>query len=504
MKTRTFLMLLVALLLPTNAHAQPPDDRIRGIIRYGANVDDLRSLRYAQANLYDLQSLGYLQRSDWGLFGTIDPGFLQWGMGDDTPRRPQFHEQDPADSLYRAAYGFFSRQEYRPAADRFSELRSRFATSRYLCDAAYYEAFARYRLGTPEELRTAYTVLQGSADRCTSPSSRRDVPELLARIDGALARVGDAAAAARLRTAASQGQSVCDREERSVKIAALSALAQMDPEAANPVLRGVLTTTDECSAPVRRQAIAMVARRDDAEAAALLGEVFRNDPERQNRLAVVEALGNMSNEAAIVALEAHLRDTTDERVQAAAAGVLGESENPRALTAVQSLIERNDVAERIRVSAISSLATNEAIPFDYWRGLYGRVESDELRRAVVGAIARNRSEQAQQFLLTLARNPSEPYEAREAAISRIRSTAPIAELYRLYETADTRTMRMSVVSGLSARRESEATDHLIEIAKTSTDPEVRAAAIRALGQNSRRQDPRVVRALTEIMGCCQP
>lgn len=499
MRQRVFL-LFVTFAFPALAHAQPPDDRVRGTIRYGVNVDDLRGLRYMQGDLRGLQSGRYLQLSDRGLTG----GFDLWGRGDDTPRRPQFHEQDPADSLYRAAYGFFSRQEYRPAAERFSQLRSRFPTSRYLCDASYYEAFARYRLGTPEELRTASSVLQGSQAGCTTPSSRRDVPELLLRIDGALARLGDAAAATRLRTAASQGQSLCDREERSVKIAALSALAQMDPEAANPVLRGVLTTTDECSAPVRRQAIGMVARRDDAEAVALLGEVFRNDPERANRIAVVEALGNMSNDAAIAALEGHLRNTTDERVQAEAASVLGESENPRALTAVQALIERADVAERIRVSAISSLSRNEAIPLDYWRALYTRVESADLREAVVSAIGRNRTEPAQQFLLGLARNAAEPYEAREAAISRIRTTAPIAELYSLYQTADTRTMRMSIVSGLSARRESEATDRLIEIAKTSTDPEVRAAAIRALGQNSRREDPRVVRALTEIMGCCQP
>src|SRR5262245_36560022 len=47
-------------------------------------------------------------------------------------RQPQqYYQEDPADSVFRAAYAYFSRQEYRQAAERFSSLRSRFTTSRY-------------------------------------------------------------------------------------------------------------------------------------------------------------------------------------------------------------------------------------------------------------------------------------------------------------------------------------------------------------------------------------
>jgi HEAT repeat protein len=438
--------------------------------------------------------------------GLHDPMLLRPKMlnsGLSMPRPREWHQEDPADSLYRAAHAFFSRQEYRPAADRFNDVRARFANSRYFCDAAYYEAFARYRLGTMTDLRTAHRVLDSMGARCTDASARRDAPALMARINSALARLGDSDAAERVRRAASEGQNICDSEERNVKIEALGALAQMDPEAANPVLRRVLATKDVCSAPVRRQAIAMVARRNDAESVALLGQIARSDPDRETQHEALRALGRMSTDAAFAALEDFLRNATDERLQSEAAATLARSDNPRAQMAVRALIERKDVAERIRLATISALASRPNVTFDYWRTLYTRVESDELRKAVIFAIARIDTPEAQQFLLSLARNQSETHEARAAAISRIRVTAPIAELYKLLETADSRPIRLSIVAGLSARKESEATDRLIDIAKTSTDPEVRQSAIRALSQPARRSDPRVVKALEEIV-CCLP
>jgi len=87
-------------------------------------------------------------------------------------------------------------------------------------------------------------------------------------------------------------------------------------------------------------------------------------------------------------------------------------------------------------------------------------------------------------------------------VSRIRASAPVADLYRLLQDADSRSMRLSLVSAISARREADATDRLIDIAKTSTDPEVRSAAIRALSQSPRKEDPKVAKALTDILACC--
>jgi len=411
----------------------------------------------------------------------------------------QWYQEDPADSLYRVAYTLFSRQIYRPAADRFAEVRSKFPNTRYFCDAAYYEAFSRYRLGTHTDLRVAHRVLDSMGSRCRTGSRRSaDVPQLTARVNSALARLGDQDAAERVRRDATEGQNLCDTEERDVRIQALSALAQMDPARAQPVLRELLNSRDACSAPIRRQAIGLIARSNDAEAAAILGMVARNDPSRDNQLEAVRALSRISNETAYRALEAFFRSSADERVKAEAARSLARNDDPRARATVRALVERNDVEERIRAAVIGALASKE-MPVDYWRSLYSKLESEGLRSAVVFALARSDTDEAKAFLLSVARNPQESHSTREVALSRVGSTASVSDLYRIFTTADSRSMRLTIVRILAGRSEPEATDRLIDIAKSGTDPEVRRAAINALSQDGRKNDAKVIRALGEIV-----
>jgi HEAT repeat protein len=426
---------------------------------------------------------------------------LEWKSWppDAMPRQSTWYQFDPADSAYRAAYTLFARQEYRAAADRFGDVRTKFPNTRYFCDAAYYEAFARYRLGTPNDLRTAYRVLDGMGSRCADGSRREDVPELAARVDAVLARQGDADAAERVRRAASEGRRVCDREERNVKIQALAALAEMDRDGARSILSTVLATKDDCSAPVRREALQLVARNSDPASIALLARSARTDPDYETQVAAIDALGRIGNDAAYAAIEDLLRTSTDERVQSAAARAMSRSDTPRAQATIRALAERKDVSDRLRASVIASLAGTGTVTTDYWRSLYAKTDSDELRRAIVSAVDRGRDDGVQ-FLLDVARDPSASSWLRSLALGRVAQSASIADLYKLFETADSRGLRQSIVSGLAARREPEATDRLIDIAKRGTDPEVRAAAIRYLGQPARRDDPKVRKALADILG----
>lgn len=434
-----------------------------------------------------------------GTAGAQDRMKLAGSFGSFRDAGGEWHRDDPADSLYRAAYQLFGRQEYRAAAERFAQVRARYPNTRYLCDASYYEAFARYRLGTPTDLREAHKVLDAMGARCTGASRDKDVPELLARVDGALARLGDSAAAERVRRAASEGRRVCDREERNVKIQALSALAGMDGAGARPILERVLERQDECSAPVRREALQLVARAGDASAVSLLARSARTDADAETRVAAVEALGRITTEPAFGAVEELLRTSTDERVQAAAVRTMGKSDSPRAQQVVRGLAERQDVSERLRVAVIRSLGERGGAGVPYWRALYAKLESDELRGAVVNAVDRDTPE-GMRFLLEVAANPAQPSSVRAAAVGRVRQAAPIGDLYKLFETADSRSIRQAIVSGLASRREPEATDRLIDIARRGTDPEVRAAAIRYLGQPARRDDPKVRQALADILG----
>jgi hypothetical protein len=99
-------------------------------------------------------------------------------------------------------------------------------------------------------------------------------------------------------------------------------------------------------------------------------------------------------------------------------------------------------------------------------------------------------------MLTLARNPDESSDTRRYALRRVAKTLPIADLARLYDTAAERPLRESLIEALAARPESEATDKLIDIGKTGTDPRLRNQAINAL---TRKKDPRSTRLLMEII-----
>jgi HEAT repeat protein len=66
----------------------------------------------------------------------------------------------------------------------------------------------------------------------------------------------------------------------------------------------------------------------------------------------------------------------------------------------------------------------------------------------------------------------------------------------MYDAADSRSMREQLIAALAVRKEPEATDKLIEIAKNSTDLEMRRLAINYL---SRKNDPRATKLLMELI-----
>ena len=70
------------------------------------------------------------------------------------------------------------------------------------------------------------------------------------------------------------------------------------------------------------------------------------------------------------------------------------------------------------------------------------------------------------------------------------------DLGKLFDALSERELRYAVVSQLAGRDDSAATDKLIEIARSGTDPQVRRQAISAL---ARKKDPRTTKLLLELL-----
>jgi HEAT repeat protein len=331
------------------------------------------------------------------------------------------------------------------------------------------------------------------------------MPALYARINGALAMRGDRDAAARVEKAATQtGSARCDQEAAAVQVEALNALSQMDAQTAAPLLRRVLDRKDECSVTLRRNAVFMLGRRADSESAALLIATAKSDPSPSVRMEAINWLPRLSGDAGLSTLEDLLRTEQDERVQRSVVRALVASDNPKARQSMRALIERKDAPLALRIEAINSVGSEHATADDaaYLRTLYGKADNDRLKEAIIGAVSRINSPGNDQWVLGIARDANESSDMRAEAIARLyRSNISIADLSRLYDSADSEHMRLQIINILQNRKESEATDKLIDIVRNGTDYRLRTTAINAL---TRRNDPRTQQLLIDLLDKKQP
>lgn len=423
--------------------------------------------------------------------------------------RDAWLQGDPADSLYRAAREALGRGEYRRAASLFNELTRKHARSGYAPTAAYWEAFARYRLGTTEELRLAYRILEGKGEYKFDPNAltketNADAASLRTRVQGALAARGDAEAARQLQAEAAQSGSGCDREEVSVRAEALAALGQMDLAAAMPAVRKVLAKRDECTVELRRRALYLLGREPQPERLQLIVDVAKHDPDAGIRGDAMQWIARVAGDQATPLLEELLRTSTDERSQRSAINALGALDTDAARRAVRSLVERTDVPERVRIEAITALTRTRsdrqpaADDLAYLRALYPRMESQRLKEAVLTAVSRVGTAENQQFLWTIVRNTAEPTALRGTAMQRLgtMSSVNVEDLAKFYDVADARSLREQVLRALYERKEPEAVDKMMEIARKDTDPQIRRYAITLL---ARRNDPRAAKLLQELI-----
>ncbi|MBI1810124.1 MAG: HEAT repeat domain-containing protein [Gemmatimonadetes bacterium] len=414
-----------------------------------------------------------------------------------SPRTP-WAQQDPADSLYRQAREQLNRGDYRRAASLFKDLPQRFPNSAYASDAPYWQAFALYRIGGTGELQEALAALE--AQKAKYPSARTqqaDASALAARIAGVLSTRGMSGDAAVKRALSSAGAE-CDREEQSVRAEALSALMQTDPEAAQQLTKRILARRDECSVPLRRNAVFIVGNKRDATAAATLIGVARGDASADVRTEAVNWLTRMPGDDALNALIDMSRASEDERVQRSAVRALANHPSPKARSAVRALVEKNDAPEQLRLTALDAFDRDRMTADDaaWLRGLYAKTDSPRIKARIASAVGRLGGDANNQWLLALAKNEDESMEARMQAIYRAGESLDVAGLGKLYDGMPQRPMRESIINLLGTRKEPEAVDKLLDIARTGTDPQLRRSAINVL---SRKKDPRTTKLLMEII-----
>jgi hypothetical protein len=410
--------------------------------------------------------------------------------------------QDPADSLWRAARAALNGNSPAAAAGMYRRIRTEqaFAGSAYRAAAFYWEAFARHRIGSTAELRSARGILQQLRRTHPNYENMSEVDRLESRIDGDLARQGDAQAGSRVATSASQAASAqCPDQE--MRVAAVESLITMPAETAMPVLKQVMARKDACNAPLREKAVFMISQKRTAEAEDLLLEAAKSDPSPKVREQAVFWLSQVNSDKAVSAIEEILRSSTnDAKLMEQAVFALSQHRSPRASQLLRDMAARTNASREARKNAIFWLGQRrDAETGAFLRSLYGSLSDQQLKEAAIFALSQRRGEGHEDFMLEIALNESEPVQARKQALfwAAQQRALPLDRLGELYTRMPSREMKEQIIFSLSQRREPEALDRLMEIARTERDVELRKQAVYWIGQS---RDPRAAQFIAELIG----
>src|SRR5207253_2926973 len=133
------------------------------------------------------------------------------------------------------------------------------------------------------------------------------------------------------------------------------------------------------------------------------------------------------------------------------------SDNPRARQSMRALIERKDANEQQRIEAIRSYDRGDRATAEdaaYLRGLYDKGDNEHLKEAIISTVARMGGPENEQWVLNIAKNPKELSYLKSAALSRIgTSNISVADLVKLYDAADSRSVRAEIIRVFERRSE---------------------------------------------------
>jgi HEAT repeat protein len=440
-----------------------------------------------------------------------------------------FFRADPADSLYRVAREALNRGEWKRASELFVDVQKKYPQSQYVPDAMYYQAFALSRTGNERDLRTALRVIEDQQRRFPRASTGNDAGALATRIRGSLAQLGDREATSALLDAARRGRSDSDAagreppplgerdpmpssarrsgaacadedDDSDMRIAALNALLQMDSERAIPILKQVLARRDECSYPLRRKAVFLVAQKQSDESADILLGAARNDPDIEVRRQAVFWLSEVHSDRALAALDSILHGAKDNELREKAIFALSNTNTTRGVQVLREFA-LSDAPEELRAKAVFWLGQSSRRSADntaFLKSVFDKTDSEEIQNAVIQAMSEAPGDEGTRWMLSVVENPKQPVEVRKKALfwAGQRHSLDVATLIPLYDRLDDDELKEHFIFVLSERRESAATDKLIAIARSDKNTEMRKKALFWLAQ---KNDPRAKQLLMEII-----
>ena len=271
----------------------------------------------------------------------------------------------------------------------------------------------------------------------------------------------------------------------------------MDADKAMPILKKVLARREACTQSLRRTAVWLIASRKLPDAAEILMNVAKTDPDKEVREQAVFWMANVPTDEATSMLIDLARRGDDLDLRKRAVYALSRSKQPRAATTLREIALDGNSPVELRGDAMKWYMSGTGRSADenmsFLKDMYGKADEQQLKLGVLMQIASRRTEESRDFLVAIATNPRESMDARRMAVNMINN---VSQLTTIYDKSPDVEIRRQVLSSLGSMRDNAGIDKLIDVARNEKNLELRKTAVSML---TRTKDPRALALLQEII-----
>lgn len=386
---------------------------------------------------------------------------------------------DDFDRAMDRGHEALDRADYRDAARAFDTARDVADDEASRAEATYWHAFALQRKGSKRDLRRAAEDLISLQELELNESLLNEVRSLAVRVQGELARQGDAEAARELAEVAE------DQGDIELKLAAMQAMMHMKPARALPLVKEILGNRKPGTAELRRQAMFLLSQYDTDESMDLLLDAAANDPDPEVKEQALFWLGQSGDPRALQFFRQMVNENSDPELLEHALFAVSQFDDDAAKELLRELAANPDLDSDIRSHAVFGLGHNgDRDDARFLRDLFPRVEDPEVREQIIFAVAQGDARNSREWLLGLVRDRSLDLESRKQALfwAGQEEVLDADELRQIYESTDDNEMREQVIFVLSQDGSKNATQLLMDIARNESNVELRKQAIFWIGQ----------------------
>jgi len=297
---------------------------------------------------------------------------------------------------------------------------------------------------------------------------------------------------------------LAERSEGRVSRDAILPAVLADSVDVGPRLLAIATNQD-AARQTRSSAISWLGRPLDSRErsvqniAASLLRIAKDEDDNQNvRQQALRTLARLEHGAGTTALMELARDAQRSWLAREAVSAINSAGDPRARQFLRDIVRRAEMPDDVLARAVQTLGGEYATGDDVKliRDSYARLPGDRSRDAALSSIAQFGGTENVRWMLSLARNADAPIATRRKAVQHAyRGGTAVADIVKIYdETTDTQ-LKDAVMSALVESGEKQATDKLMQIARSDPSTQMRRKAISHLGRSN---DERVKQFLAEL------